>query len=142
MRVMAISSDRRAFDFLAHFFRCARRALCQRISRLAGCFRISYRNVRDTVSSLPFVAHSVTQTSKPQKTTCRRVSLSGFPKNKKREPPPQRREDFHALQISFLNGWFGSITVSPSSSAFSATMMSIIAAAGAIIVEFSIGPYR
>ncbi len=63
-------------------------------------------------------------------------------KIKKEIPLPHRREDFHALQISFLNGWFGSCTVSPSSSAFSATMMSIIAAAGAIIVEFSIGPYR
>ena len=64
-------------------------------------------------------------------------------RNKKKEiPPPHRQEDFHALQISFLIGWFGSSTVSPRSSAFSATMISIIAAAGVIIFAFSIGPYR
>ncbi|MBA1343315.1 MAG: hypothetical protein C5S52_06925 [ANME-2 cluster archaeon] len=68
---------------------------------------------------------------------CKRVR-----KIKKETPPPHRREDFHALQISFLIGWFGSSTVSPRSSAFSATMISIIAAAGVIIFAFSIGPYR
>jgi len=63
-------------------------------------------------------------------------------KIKKRDPPPNAGESSPENQTNFLNGWFGSFTVSPSSSAFSATMISIMAAAGAIIFAFSIGPYR
>ena len=165
---MAISSDCCAFDFLAHFLQIW--AACplpenfsfgrmfphtlQKCPRYRFFFAIRYTLLRlklqnpkkpPVKKSLSVVFHKKSSKNCPSGGAGDILfrKWKWCVDHKKEIPPPRRREDVYPNdQISFLIGWFGSSTVSPRSSAFSATMISIIAAAGAIIFAFSIGPYR
>jgi len=95
MQAMAISSDFRAFNFLVHFLQIwAVRPLPENFS-FARIFLHTLQKCPRYRFFFAIVSPPITYL-KPQKIACQKVTLT-ISEKIKRDPPPHRRENFHAL---------------------------------------------